>query len=52
MLKVSASGVFLFLTFFLRPFSQFKEKKSHIPETIKDAKGRSQSSVYNKKLGL
>lgn len=53
MLRVSASGVFLFLTFFLRSSSQFKgKKKSHVPEIIKDAKGRSQSSIINERLNL
>lgn len=41
MLRVSASGVFLFLTFFLRPFSQFKgKKKLHVLEIIEVVKGR------------
>lgn len=39
-LSVSASGVFLFLTFFLRP-SLRKKKKSRVLEIIKDVKGRS-----------
>lgn len=48
MLKVFASGFFLFLTLFKGPSPNLKgKKKSHVPEVIKDAKGRAQSSIIS-----
>lgn len=47
MLRGFASGVFLFFSFFFKALLPVKGKKSHVPETIKDAKGKSQSRDLN-----